>query len=218
MATRTKQLGRSGTRGEPEKTRTAILKAALQELATEGISGARTEAIAQSAGVNKALLYYYFKDKETLHGAVLDSVFQRMHDCLLAALDEDSPAREKILKYVGAHFDFVASSPSYPRLVQQEMMRAGRRKSPHLKRIVQNYLMPIFVKLSEVLEQGRASGEFREIDTRGFAVCMAGAVQHYFNTIPFAIAIATPDPLAVEAVARQRAVVLDFVSHALFAD
>ncbi len=54
--------GKSGSRGEPEKTRAAILKAALEEFAHEGITGARTDEIARRAGVNKALLYYYFKD------------------------------------------------------------------------------------------------------------------------------------------------------------
>ena len=62
---------RMGTRGRPEQSRAAILKAAVREFAQEGVAGARTDAIAQSAGVNKALLYYYFKDKEALYDAVL---------------------------------------------------------------------------------------------------------------------------------------------------
>lgn len=57
--------GKSGSRGEPEKTRAAILNAALVEFAHEGVAGARTDEIARNAGVNKALLYYYFKDKTT---------------------------------------------------------------------------------------------------------------------------------------------------------
>src|SRR5437016_9959890 len=66
---------RLGSRGRPEESRAAILQAAVREFAREGIAGARTDAIARAAHVNKALLYYYFKDKETLYGAVLDQVF-----------------------------------------------------------------------------------------------------------------------------------------------
>ncbi len=58
-----------------EHSREAILKAAVREFAQEGVAGARTDEIAHAAGVNKALLYYYFKDKETLYGAVLDFTF-----------------------------------------------------------------------------------------------------------------------------------------------
>ncbi|MGH9515612.1 MAG: helix-turn-helix domain-containing protein, partial [Terriglobales bacterium] len=52
---------RLGTRGKPEESRAAILKAAVVEFAREGVAGARTDAIARAARVNKALLYYYFK-------------------------------------------------------------------------------------------------------------------------------------------------------------
>ena len=51
---------RRGTRAQPERSRAAILQAAVREFSEEGIAGARTDAIARSAGVNKALLYYYF--------------------------------------------------------------------------------------------------------------------------------------------------------------
>ena len=98
MVTRSSPAMRPGTRGEPEKTRSAILKAAMHEFASEGVAGARTDQIARAAGVNKALLYYYFKDKEALYGAVVDSIFEGMRDRLMQVLDSDLPPREKILK------------------------------------------------------------------------------------------------------------------------
>src|SRR6266403_529111 len=63
---------RLGSRGRPEETRTAILHAAVREFAREGIAGARTDAIARAAKVNKALLYYYYRDKDALYGAAFD--------------------------------------------------------------------------------------------------------------------------------------------------
>ena len=69
---------RRGTRRQPEASRRAILQAALVAFAQEGIAGARMDAIAAAAGVNKALLYYYFRDKEALYGAVLDDFFVRL--------------------------------------------------------------------------------------------------------------------------------------------
>ena len=215
MVVRTKSSPRTGTRGEPEKTRAAILASALAEFASEGLAGARTDAIAKSAGVNKALLYYYFKNKETLYGAVIDTVFANMREQLLSALETNLSPGEKMNSYIGAHFDFVASSPHYPRLVQQELMRTGRRKSPHLKRIAQEYYMPVFQKLSEVLQEGADCDEFRPVDPRRFVVCMVGAILHYFNTIPFAVAMGSTDSLTLEAISAQRSAVLDFVWHAL---
>src|ERR1700730_10193304 len=88
---------RMGSRGQPEESRAAILQAAAKEFAEHGIAGARTDAIAREAGVNKALLYYYFRDKETLYGAVLDNVFGGLTQSIQEALSSDLPPREKLL-------------------------------------------------------------------------------------------------------------------------
>jgi AcrR family transcriptional regulator len=56
---------------DPEATKERILDAALHEFAAKGIAGARVDAIAKRAGVNKAMLYYYFESKEGLFREVL---------------------------------------------------------------------------------------------------------------------------------------------------
>src|SRR5580698_7315027 len=88
---------RMGSRGQPEESRAAILRAAAQEFAEHGIAGARTDVIAREAEVNKALLYYYFKDKETLYSAVLDNAFSGLTSTVFRVLDGDLAPREKIL-------------------------------------------------------------------------------------------------------------------------
>src|SRR6202795_3408945 len=133
---------RLGSRGKPEQSRASILKAAINEFAEHGIAGARTDAIARSARVNKALLYYYFKDKEAIYGAVLDQVFGGLAQAIQHALSQDLPPREKLLAYVGAHFDYIASHPLYPRITQSDMMRAARGKAPHLQPIAKQHFTP----------------------------------------------------------------------------
>src|SRR2546421_9793770 len=88
---------RMGSRGRPEESRAAILQAAIREFSREGVAGARTDAIARAARVNKALLYYYFKDKEALYGAVLDEVFGGLTATVMKVLSQDLPPKEKIL-------------------------------------------------------------------------------------------------------------------------
>src|SRR5216683_5407755 len=98
MTTTPAKIGKSGSRGEPEKTRAAILEAALKEFAHEGVAGARTEEIARSAGVNKALLYYYFKDKDGLYASALEQVFSGLFETVMAVLERaDLPPRERLL-------------------------------------------------------------------------------------------------------------------------
>src|ERR1700733_3989662 len=142
---------RMGSRGQPEESRAAILQAAAHEFAEHGIAGARTDAIAREAEVNKALLYYYFKDKETLYGAVLDDAFSGLKATVFSVLDGDLPPRAKIMAYAGAFFDFIAANRLYPRLMQREMMRAREGQSQHIDKIIKNYLQPIFGRVSELI-------------------------------------------------------------------
>jgi TetR/AcrR family transcriptional regulator len=207
---------RLGTRGQPEESRAAILQAAAQEFAEHGIAGARTDAIARAARVNKALLYYYFKDKETLYSAVLDEAFSGLKETVFRVLDGDLPPREKMLAYVGAYFDFVASNQMYPRLMQREMMRAREGASPHLDRLVKNYFQPIFVRIGELLKKGIADGEFRPINAAHFVPSMVAMIVFYFSGAPVMQKIVGFDPLTPERIAERRAAVLDFISAALF--
>src|SRR5882762_7197065 len=136
---------RMGSRGQPEESRAAILRAAAQEFAEHGIAGARTDAIARQAKVNKALLYYYFRDKETLYGAVLDHAFSGLKSTVFQALDSGQPTREKFLTYLGTYFDFVAANQVYPKLMQREMMRAREGQSAHIEKVIKNYIQPIYM-------------------------------------------------------------------------
>ncbi|MCI0356839.1 MAG: TetR/AcrR family transcriptional regulator [Acidobacteria bacterium] len=207
---------RPGPRGKKEQTRAAILHAALHEFATEGVEGARTEAIARAAGVNKALLYYYFRNKETLYGAVLDQVFSGLFAAVGSALDRPLPPREKVLAWAGAHFDYVASEPIFPRVVLREMMRAGRAGSPHIRRIAQKYLRPIQARLAELFRKGIAAGDFRAINPQHFIVSVVAMNVFYFGAAPMLREMMGQDPLSRERVADRRAAVLDTISAALF--
>jgi TetR/AcrR family transcriptional regulator len=201
-----------------EQSREAILKAAIREFAQEGVAGARTDEIARAARVNKALLYYYFKDKEGLYGAVLDSIFTGLREQVIPILDSDLNAGEKIVRYVSAYFDYLAQSPFLPRLVQLEMMRAGRNPSPHLRKLVNRHFRPLFERVVKTFQQGIVSGEFRPVDPVQFLPSIVGMCVHYFISAPVVRIFLDADPLLPEHIAARKAAVLDVVAAALFVD
>jgi len=213
MATAPKS--RLGSRGRPEKTRAAILDAALREFAQQGMAGARTDAIARTARVNKALLYYYFKDKETLYGEAIDFAFGQLSEHMMKVLDQPLPPKEKILLYVGTYFDFVSSHNSIRNLMQMETMRAGHG-SPHLQRVAKRYFAPLFMRLSVLIREGIANGDFRPVEPVHFIPSMVALVVFYFITAPVIKNIVGFDPLSPERIAERRAAVLDLISASLF--
>jgi len=216
MASLNPKAGKSGSRGEPEKTRAAILNAALEEFAHEGATGARTDEIARSDGVNKALLYYYFKDKDSLYAAVLEQVISGLFTRVDAVLDrKDLGCREKLLLYAETHYDYVASSPLYPRLLQREFMRTSRTPSV-ATRIIERLGRPVYARLMQVIADGSKAGEFRAVDPAQALTSILGVIVFYFISVPAQQMMGAGDPFAPERVAARRSAVLDFISAAVF--
>ncbi|MFZ3342669.1 MAG: TetR/AcrR family transcriptional regulator [Terriglobales bacterium] len=209
---------RYGTRRRPEESRAAILRAAFTEFAGNGIAGARTDAIARAAGVNKALLYYYFKDKDALYEAVIDHVFSGLRDRLLPVLESRLGPREKLLEYAGRYFDYVAANPRFPRVVQAEWSRVGAKGSPQMLRIAQEYFVPIYRRAAEMLREGAKSGELRPVKAIDFLPSMVGIIIFYFSSAPTMRTLLNVDMLSKHRIAERRRFVLEFVSAALFTD
>lgn len=206
---------RLGTRGRPEESRANILQAAVREFAQEGVAGARTDAIARSAGVNKALLYYYFKDKEAIYRAVLEQVFGGVRTAIHNALSQPLSPREKLAHYVCAHFDYIASNPLYPRIVQAEFLRAGHGDPSRLERLAKQYFRPVFQDLSVLLKEGAESGDFRRVDPLHFIPSMISVIVFYFTTAPVIKIMTGGNPMSRERLAERRAAVMDFIFAAL---
>lgn len=207
-----------GSRGKPEESCRAILNAAVDEFAAEGLSGARMDAIAKTAGVNKALLYYYFNDKESLYGAVLDHVFSGIHSRLSEALNRPGTPGTAILRYAVKHFDYLASNRHYLRLVQYEMMRARIGKSVHIERLVNLYFRPLIDRLHTVMEEAIEAGEFRRFDAMQMALSVTGVNVHYFIAAPILKTMGYPNMLAPESLINRREAMLDLLSAGLFED
>jgi AcrR family transcriptional regulator len=212
------KTSKPGSRGEPEKTKAAILKAALEEFSHEGATGARTDEIARRAGVNKALLYYYFKDKEGLYAAALEQVFSGLHERVMVVLERtDLPPRERLLLYARTHFDYIASAPFYPRLVQREFMRSsGRTLSPAASKVLERHGKPLYNRLEKLIDEGIASGDFRRIDPMHTVTSIIGTIVFYFISMPAQQFMHAGDPGSPERIAQRRAAVLDFICAAIF--
>jgi len=196
------------------ESRTSILEAAGRIFAGQGLSGARTDVIAAEAGVNKALLYYYFKNKEDIYWAVLDEEVTGFHLKALTLLSQEGPAAPTLLRYVSNHFDFICAHPHYPRLFQMMMMAGGRR----CERLVAERIIPVAQKLDALLRRGIRSGELRPFDVGHTAVSLVALTVFYFNAAPIIRLVSGRDPFNTANLRKRKAEVLKFIRYALFTD
>ena len=197
-----------------EKSRAKILAAAERVFAKEGLAGARTDAIAGEAGVNKALLYYYFKSKESLYEAVIEEHLREFNGKALGILGAPGGARVLLLSYVDLHFDFISKRHRHAPLFQQFMSRGGR--SP--ERLLRDYIVPRAEALRKLLVRGMRDGELRKADPFHTAISIASLIVFYFSSAPMLRLIGHSDPYAKANLARRKREVRDFVRYGLFND
>jgi TetR/AcrR family transcriptional regulator len=206
------RLGSAGRRRRSDRTRSAILAAAERNFAEAGLAGARTETIAAGAGVNKAMLYYYFRSKEELYQAVLEDHFREFNRQAMALLSAPGPAGAILLRYVSLHFDFISARHRYARLFQQLMMTGGKP----FEHIVRKYFLPRGRALLRLLRRGVREGEFRDVDRFHAAVSLTALIVFYFSASQVLRLFGHADAYSPANLRRRKREVLNFIRHALF--
>lgn len=110
-------------------TEKRILAAARKEFVAKGLDGARMQAIATSAGVNKALLHYYFRGKDRLYRTVLAdtmrTVWNALQEALRARVPKDGDLETLARTLITTYLHTLARNPDFPLLMFREMSSGG---------------------------------------------------------------------------------------------
>ncbi|MGA3372902.1 MAG: TetR/AcrR family transcriptional regulator [Terracidiphilus sp.] len=201
-----------------DQTRGRILDAAVRQFSESGLAGARTEQIAEEAGVNKALLYYYFKSKEDLYAAALESVFEGVQTASIAVLQTEASAGERFVQIILDNFDRSYSHPSVRTLMQQEMVRLHQGEENRMAQMAERFFRPMWARVQEVLEEGIRSGELIPVDPQQIRYGALGANVFYFLTAPLVRLAFGFDPLERGELERRRSAVIEYLGQAIFID
>ncbi|MDN3620930.1 TetR/AcrR family transcriptional regulator [Polaribacter undariae] len=111
----------NGTKNE--NTEEQILNAAKNVFQSKGMDGARMQEIANEAGINKAMLHYYYRSKQLLFEAVFKNAFSLLAPQLNAVLNDDSSIEEKVRNFSSNYISFIEKHPYLPNFIIQELNR-----------------------------------------------------------------------------------------------
>jgi len=170
--------------GSDEDTRSDILAAARKVFALRGFAGTSIREVAEAARVNKAMIYYYFRDKVDLYRAVLSDSFDAMQDIWRHEVFQGTaPARRKIQKYIEGFIGFQHNNEDLRKILAMEFSTTGT-KSENLKWIAQHYFAKNHAALVKILEAGMKSGELKKMNPLMAVVALIGMIIHSFIYIP----------------------------------
>lgn len=149
----------AGNARDPERTRAVILRAATAEITAHGLKGARVDAIAKRAGVNKRMLYHYFGDKQGLYLAVLEDTYAAIrtaeHGLNLKECDPETGIR----RLVEFTWNYFIDHPEFLALLATENFNRATylRKSKRIRHLH----APLGDMIADLLKRGAAKGVFR---------------------------------------------------------
>jgi AcrR family transcriptional regulator len=148
--------------------RRALLDAAKSLIAAKGVKATTIAGIAARAGVAKGLLFYYFKDKESVVQAIAEELDAEYMAALLPA-GESATAGERLHALIRHHFEFLEHAPESAQFLYQSAA-ADRGES------AVGFYGHLHARILAILEQGVAASEFHADDVEELAYMLLGSL------------------------------------------
>lgn len=203
-----------------QDTEQRILEAARTVFLRDGTAGARMQEIAREAGVNQALLHYYFRSKERLSAAVFQQVASRIFPALVQTLGADSSLDEKIDALIGVYLDNLSENPFVPGYLISELHHHPQRVQQLLSIAIgaepQAVMLPLLKKLEKQIDEQVRAGTMRRIQPQHLVINIVSLCIFPFAARPMlSIAFGLDDAGFARFISQRRKELPDFVRNAL---
>lgn len=160
-------------------TEEKILEAAKEVFMKYGLYGARMQDIADTAGINKALLHYYFRSKEKLFDAVFDGALEKYFAQMTVIGDKSMPIKERLMQYVDNMFDFFTEYPQMSMFIIKEISINPEMFHEKVKQLKNQRSL-----LIPTLEEAFAQNEIKTFDPVIFMVNLHSLCAYPFLASP----------------------------------
>lgn len=157
--------------------REEILAVAMRMFIQQGYHGLAMRQISEAVGVSKAALYYYFKDKEELFLAILNSYLNDMEASIDAIRAKSGSSADQITQFVESVLRQPAEQRALTRLASQEM---GQLSAASRKKFDKLYHEKFIGKLTAILQEGMDRGEFQSLNAEIATWSLLGIMYPYF--------------------------------------
>ncbi len=165
-------------------TEEKIFRAAMTVFINKGRHGARMQEIADRAEINKAMLHYYFRNKDQLYIHVFETVFQKIFGSLHHVFEQDMPFPVALRLFIDGYIDLLKSNPKIPAFIMRELNEGAE---------ILQALVPDLIKADKFLLPGlfiRRAGEamdqntIRRVDPLQLLMTVIGAGVYFFLAEP----------------------------------
>lgn len=193
-------------------TEGVILNAAEGIFQSKGMDGARMQEIADKAGINKAMLHYYYRSKQLLFEAVFNKAFSLLAPQLNKVLNDDSSIEDKIRNFTSNYISFIIKHPYLPNFIIQEL----NRNPDFLLKLKENKNFPNISKFNKQVENEVENGIIKPIKGEQLFINIMALNIFPFIATPLIKAFANVDDKQFKSLMKDRKTeVSDFIINSI---
>ena len=165
-----------------------ILKAAMDVFIEKGRHGARMQEIADCAGINKALLHYYFRSKDKLYEQIFEKLFSKFVVDMTMQFNSDDNFVDALNSFIDKFVDFISKNPKIPVFIVRELGEGGKFVGDLMSKLAQQEPKRGPVLALEFIKKAQAKGELRQdIDPMQFLFTVIGSCVYFFVAEPLLV-------------------------------
>lgn len=138
-----------------ESTEQKILNAAREVFVRKGLTGARMQEIANEAGINKALLHYYFRSKEKLFDRIFLEAFKTISAGVGQVFIMELSLTEKLRKFIDLYVDVLLANPYLPAFVLGELHQNPERLQKIVEKDIWGVMQTFIMQLMQEMNSGK---------------------------------------------------------------
>ncbi|MEZ4883344.1 MAG: helix-turn-helix domain-containing protein [Chitinophagales bacterium] len=195
-------------------TEQLILEAARQQFVQNGFAATRMQEIADEAGINKAMLHYYFRTKEKLYQEIIGQILNTVIPQFAKAMEYQGTVMEKIEEVVHTYISVLTEYPDIPFFIMSELSQKRESFIVELKKRAQ--FSPVILAFMSQMQQEMNEGKIRKIPPVHLLLNILAMCAFPFMAKPiFCNIMNIPENNFDQLMQQRKEVIVDFVRNAL---
>ncbi len=165
---------------DSEATKAKIIHTSMMLFSTNGYDATTADEIAKACGVNKAMIFYYYKNKAGLYGAVLSQALESIHDEVISKDKEYLEPLEDLEIFIKTYALYCEKHPYLPALLLRELSNSGA----YLPDVMFDSMRKLFILLSKILKEGEKQKLFSNVEPMIIHFMIVGTINLFITTKP----------------------------------
>jgi len=195
---------------QKKDTEKEILEAARKVFIEKGYAGARMQAIADEANINKAMLHYYFRSKEALFNRIMEGAMGIMAKQFIPALSGEGTVMIKVERLVDGYTEAIINNPYIPIFVLNELSQNRMKFHENLREILHTH--EIFPRFIAQIQEEQRQGLLKEVAPHHFILTVMSLIIFPFIAKPiFVNILEIPDAGYMDMMQERKQIILNVI-------